>query len=108
MTRRRVLFCAVLLLATAAAGVSTGKDTRPTVSTAEACFNSRPSECSGPICSCCYEDGCWICASHDTDVSETDEGRIADFDDCTWDPKARKGELPKRPATGVVEPPGAP
>lgn len=105
--RRGVFFGAVLVAAILVAGVSAAKEKkRPTVSTAEDCFNDpdQASECSGAICHCCYEDGCWICRSHDTDLTEGGNP-IADFDDCVWDPKARGGQLPERPGTGVVEPP---
>jgi hypothetical protein len=94
---------AALMLAIAAAGVSGAKEKRrPTVSTAEDCFNDpdQVSECTGAICHCCYEDGCWICASHGTDLTEGGNP-IADLDDCVWDPKARKGQKPKLPVVGV-------
>jgi hypothetical protein len=36
---------------------------RPTVSTVGDCFNDPDVQydCDGTLCSCCYDDGCWIC-----------------------------------------------
>src|SRR5688572_14003201 len=36
------------------------------------CFDNRDHDCSGAICSCCTNDGCWICDR------ET-------WEDCEWD-----------------------
>ena len=52
------------------------------------------SEGGGLICSCCYEDGCWICEN---------KWGMPYYGTCVWDDKYSKRPTPKWP-TGRVSP----
>jgi hypothetical protein len=55
--------------------VSEAKEPPPEMRTF--CFEEKNFDCSGPICSCCTEDGCWICDRHEEYNDAT----------CHWDDK---------------------
>lgn len=46
--------------------------------------------CTGPICYCCYDDGCWIC--------DNVEGGLTN---CVWDPKYSSRNLPQTEPTSI-------
>jgi hypothetical protein len=100
--RRQILLCfAILLVSTVLMGdaVADMKGKRPTVSDATDCTGFA---CEGPICACCYEDGCWICGRHK--ISNGDYGPVPDYYDCEWDQARRKGETKIRPQqSGVLD-----
>jgi hypothetical protein len=74
-----------LILATVVAFPTTAEaKKRPTISTGEQCFYDTGTLIDigeGPIVSCCYDDGCWICNR--------------DYTDCAWDGKYRTLHLRK-------------
>jgi hypothetical protein len=49
---------------------------QPGDKSAEDCIYEGRQECDDLICSCCFDNGCWIC---------NDE-----LEDCVWDPAARQ------------------
>jgi hypothetical protein len=66
---------------------------RPTFDNPSVCFGGAgESSCDGVICSCCYDDGCWIC----DDWSDFGEGLVAN---CVWDDKYSKGRAGGRLGT---------
>jgi hypothetical protein len=66
---------------------------RPTVDSVDACISGKGDKsCDGIICSCCYNEGCWICGDA--------------YYDCVWDPAYRKGGAGKGLST--VKPPLSP
>jgi hypothetical protein len=75
---------------------------RPTIDNIDACTNGAGDKgCGGAICYCCYDEGpekgCWICNK--------------DFNDCVWDPAAKKpqplGVMPHVGVPPAVAPPAA-
>lgn len=68
----------VVILALLTATPSEALKRRPTVDSVERCINGAGDKsCDGAICSCCYDDGCWICGDA--------------YYNCVWDPAYRKG-----------------
>jgi hypothetical protein len=85
---------AAAILALVTATPSEALKRRPTVDSVDVCINGKGDKsCDGKICSCCYEDGCWICGDY--------------YYDCVWDPAYRKGRGVTRPLPGGVSPGGA-
>lgn len=76
-----IIFLILVLLSSA-----DGKN-RPTgpYSGPDSCWVDHDTEasCSGLICYCCYDDGCWIC-----------NNVVGDTTDCVWDPKYSSRNLP--------------
>lgn len=89
---------AVLILAAATAAVADKKGPRPTVSSPTDCAGW---DCEGGIiCSCCFDDGCYICDAHTypgTDIT------IPGFQ-CHWENALRSGAGTVRPGGGVIGP----
>ena len=68
---------------------------RPTVSTVGDCFNDPEIQydCDGTLCSCCYDDGCWIC-------------NAGTPSDCEWEGRYRlRGTTGDRPDISPGKPP---
>jgi hypothetical protein len=67
---------------------------RPTVDSPASCFGGAGdvdcSEGGGLICSCCYDDGCWIC-----------DNWFGIPANCVWDDKYSKRGRPARALGGV-------
>ena len=97
LTRRVPLYLAILFASAVLVGEATGdmKGRRPTVGGPDVCLNY---DCEGGIiCSCCYEDGCWIC--------DASGGGNLPVWTCEWDPAFRKKGVTKiRPGSGVLDP----
>jgi hypothetical protein len=90
-----VFASALLILLAGATSEAAGK--RPTISQAEDCPDY---DCEGGIiCSCCYDDGCWICTARK-------DGPLPDFyNTCEWEQAARrKGVTKIRPGGGILDP----
>lgn len=82
----------VVIFALLTATPSEALKRRPTVDSVDRCINGAGDKsCDGAICSCCYDDGCWICGDS--------------YYNCVWDPAYRKGGkvLPGR-KFGAVRP----
>ena len=99
LLRRQFLLSLAILFASAvlvgeAMGDQKGK--RPTISDALDCADY---DCEGGIiCSCCYDDGCWICNAQNSQVPDL-------YKNCEWQPAARrKGVTKIRPGSGVLDP----
>jgi hypothetical protein len=73
----------------------------------------RPSDCGkfdcegGIICSCCYDNGCYICDAQQTGPHSTYEPVYLS---CTWEPKGStiRGGLSKVPGAKMLTPSGPP
>jgi hypothetical protein len=104
--RRPIVLCfAIIVASTALMGEATAdkKGKRPTVSDATDCSGFA---CEGPICACCYEDGCWICDARKDD-SGSNAYDLPVYETCEWEPafrKLRKGFTIIPPGGGVLEP----
>lgn len=72
----------------------------------------RPSDCGkfdcegGIICSCCYDDGCYICDAAEGPHATHEPAWLT----CTWEPKGStiRGGLSKVPGTKMLTPAGPP
>ena len=85
------LLAALILAFTATPSVALKP--RPTVDSVDACISGKGDKsCDGLICSCCYNEGCWICGDA--------------YYDCVWDPAYRKGGVVKGLST--VKPTNSP
>ena len=80
----------IALTGAVAASPAAALNPRPTVDSPSACFGEEKGEvdCDGTLCSCCYNDGCWICNA----------GTPAD---CTWDPAYRGQSVPQLSAPDI-------
>jgi len=70
---------------------------RPTVSTADECFQdggaSQYYASGGDLISyCCYDDGCWICSAYQDENGD----EVTNLDDCVWDGKGGSTSMPVR------------
>lgn len=65
---------------------------RPTISDADNCWldPETDKDCGGPICYCCYDDGCWICDN----PYNADKG-------CDWDPSYGSKTLPQTEPSSI-------
>jgi hypothetical protein len=95
MLRPAIFFASALLILLGGATSEARK--RPTVGGPDACIGY---DCEGGlICSCCYDDGCWICDALAPGSS------LPGWQNCEWDPAFRKKGVTKiSPGSGVLDP----
>ena len=94
-----IFFTTALLILLGATTTEARK--RPTVGGPDACPTY---DCEGGIiCSCCFDDGCWIC-----DANPQYSGiELPIWNTCEWEPafrKTRKGFTIIPPGGGVLDP----
>jgi hypothetical protein len=83
MERSKAMLLVMIVAASIFLGAYTESDAakRPSDDTSGGwCFLTNDYDCSGVICSCCYDDGCWICDRGDVTMDLPEAG------DCHWDP----------------------
>jgi hypothetical protein len=92
-----LIIASIAVLATAVASEADMKGNRPTLGDELSC---KGWDCEGKIiCSCCYDDGCWICDYH----AGTDGPQLYG---CQWDWKAAGQNAPVTKVPGAVQPGG--